>query len=50
MAGAGQWRTLVKVILPLLVPAIALALLTTFAEVAGDFGIATTIARQIISA
>ena len=36
MAGAGQWRTL-KVILPLLVPAIALALLTTFAEVAGDF-------------
>jgi iron(III) transport system permease protein len=47
MAGAGQWRILVKVILPLLVPAIALALLTTFAEVAGDFGIATTIARQM---
>ena len=47
MAGAGRWRILFKVVLPLLVPAIALALLTTFAEVAGDFGIATTIAREM---
>jgi iron(III) transport system permease protein len=47
VASAGPWRIVLRVVLPMLVPAIALALLTTFAEVVGDFGIATTIARSM---
>jgi ABC-type Fe3+ transport system permease subunit len=47
MASARPWRIVWRVVLPLLVPAIGLALLTTFAEVVGDFGIATTIARSM---
>ncbi len=47
LASARPWRIVYKVVLPLLIPAIGLALLTTFAEVVGDFGIATTIARSM---
>jgi ABC-type Fe3+ transport system permease subunit len=47
MASAGPMRTVVKIIVPMLMPAIGLSLLTTFAEVIGDFGLANTIARSM---
>jgi iron(III) transport system permease protein len=47
MASARPWRIVLRVVLPLLVPAIGLALLTAFAEIVGDFGIAATIARSM---
>ena len=47
MSSSGSWRTIRKIVLPMLLPAIGLALLTTFAEVVGDFGIANTIARSM---
>lgn len=47
MASAGSWRTVARIVVPMLMPAIGLALLTTFAEVVGDFGIANTIARSM---
>ncbi|MGV8988769.1 MAG: ABC transporter permease [Cypionkella sp.] len=45
MAGAGTWRIWRCINLPLLMPAIALCLIATFAEVLSDFGLATTIAK-----
>jgi ABC-type Fe3+ transport system permease subunit len=47
MASAGPWRIVTRIVIPMLLPAIALALLTCFAEVVGDFGIAATIARSM---
>lgn len=45
LAGAGTWRIWLRINLPLLLPAIALSLIATFAEVLSDFGLAATIAR-----
>lgn len=45
MAGAGSWRIWARINLPLLLPAIALSLIATFAEVLSDFGLAATIAK-----
>lgn len=45
LAGAGPFRIWVRILLPLLLPAIALSLIATFAEVLSDFGLASTIAR-----
>ncbi|OJY74767.1 MAG: hypothetical protein BGP09_33585 [Rhizobium sp. 60-20] len=47
MASAGPMRTIAKIIVPMLLPAIGLSMLTTFAEVIGDFGLANTIARSM---
>lgn len=47
LAGHGPIQIVLRVVLPLLLPALGLALLTSFAEIAGDFGIATTIAREM---
>ncbi|MDB5561270.1 MAG: iron transporter permease, partial [Hyphomicrobiales bacterium] len=47
IASARPWRIVTRVVLPMLAPAIALALLTTFAEIVGDFGMATTLARSM---
>ncbi|WP_018898072.1 ABC transporter permease subunit [Rhizobium sp. 2MFCol3.1] len=47
MASAGAWPTVRRVIVPMLLPAIALSVLTVFAEIVGDFGIANTIARSM---
>lgn len=45
LSGAGTWRIWLRINLPLLVPAIALSLMATFAEVLSDFGLAATIAK-----
>lgn len=45
MFGASALRIWTRVILPLLLPAIALSMIAVFAEVLSDFGLATTIAR-----
>ncbi len=45
--GASPWQAWVRINLPLLGPAIALAFLSIFAEVVADFGMAATIARTI---
>ena len=45
LSGAGPWRIWMSINLPLLLPAIMLAVIATFAEVLSDFGLATTIAR-----
>ncbi len=47
MASAKPMQTLRRIILPMLLPAIGLSLLTTFAEIVGDFGMANTIARSM---
>ncbi|NLS00350.1 iron ABC transporter permease [Rhizobium sp. P38BS-XIX] len=47
MASAGSMRTISRIIIPMLMPAIGLSLLTTFAEIIGDFGLANTIARSM---
>jgi ABC-type Fe3+ transport system permease subunit len=47
MASASPARTIVRIVLPMIMPAIGLSLLTTFAEVVGDFGLANTIARSM---
>ena len=47
MAGAGPWRITRVIILPMLASAVALSLLTTFAEIISDFGMASTIAKQM---
>ncbi len=46
LSGAGPWRIWLRINLPLLLPAIALSLIATFAEVLSDFGLAATIARS----
>ncbi|MCM2294667.1 ABC transporter permease subunit [Allorhizobium sp. BGMRC 0089] len=46
MAGASGWRIWTRINLPLLLPAIALSLIASFAEMLSDFGMATTIARS----
>ncbi len=46
LAGAGTWRIWLRINLPLLVPAIALSMIATFAEVLSDFGLASTIAHS----
>lgn len=45
--GASPWQAWLRINLPLLGPAIALAFLAIFAEVVADFGMAATIARTI---
>lgn len=45
MFGASPARIWARIVLPLLVPAIALSMIAVFAEVLSDFGLATTIAR-----
>ncbi len=47
MASARPGQTIRRIILPMLMPAIGLSLLTTFAEIVGDFGMANTIARSM---
>jgi len=47
MASARPRQTVLRVVLPMLLPAIGLSLLTTFAEIVGDFGMANTIARSM---
>lgn len=47
MASAGPWRILRLILLPMLASAIGLSLLTTFAEIVSDFGMASTIAKQM---
>lgn len=47
MASARPLQAIRRVVIPMLLPTIALALLTTFAEIVGDFGIANTIARSM---
>ncbi|MBB3397371.1 ABC-type Fe3+ transport system permease subunit [Rhizobium sp. BK068] len=47
MASARPFQVTRRIVVPMLLPAIALALLTTFAEIVGDFGIANTIARSM---
>ena len=47
VAAPTWWPIVRRVVLPLLLPAIFLGLMTTFAEVVGDFGMATTIARSM---
>lgn len=46
MAGASGWRIWTRINLPLLMPAIMLSLIATFAEMLSDFGMASTIARS----
>jgi len=45
--GASAWTAWLRVNLPLLAPAIMLSLLTVFADVLSDFGMAATIARRV---
>ncbi len=45
--GASPWQAWLRINLPLLGPAVALAFLAIFAEVVADFGMAATIARTI---
>jgi iron(III) transport system permease protein len=45
--GASPWKAWLRINLPLLAPAVALAYLAIFAEVVADFGMAATIARTI---
>jgi iron(III) transport system permease protein len=45
--GASPWQAWLRINLPLLAPAVALAFLAIFAEVVADFGMAATIARTI---
>jgi len=47
MASARPGQTIRRIVVPMLMPAIGLSLLTTFAEVVGDFGMANTIARSM---
>ncbi len=47
MASARPGQTIRRIVLPMLAPAIGLSLLTTFAEIVGDFGMANTIARSM---
>jgi len=47
MASARPGQTIRRIVVPLLLPAIGLSLLTTFAEIVGDFGMANTIARSM---
>lgn len=47
MASARPRQTIRRIVLPMLLPAIGLSLLTTFAEIVGDFGMANTIARSM---
>ena len=47
VAGASSWWAWIRINLPLLAPAVALAFLAIFAEVVADFGMAATIARAI---
>ncbi|TCL69437.1 ABC transporter permease subunit [Rhizobium sp. BK251] len=47
MASARPWQTIRRIVAPMLLPAIGLSLLTTFAEIVGDFGMANTIARSM---
>ena len=47
VAGASSWWAWIRINLPLLAPAVALAFLAIFAEVVADFGMAATIARTI---
>lgn len=47
MASARPRQTIRRIIVPMLLPAIGLSLLTTFAEIVGDFGMANTIARSM---
>lgn len=45
LAGAGLWRTWMRINMPLLAPAFALCVIAVYAEVLSDFGLASTIAR-----
>jgi len=45
--GASPWQAWLRINLPLLGPAVALAFLAIFAEVVADFGMAATVARTI---
>lgn len=47
MASARPGQTVRRIVIPMLLPAIGLSLLTTFAEIVGDFGMANTIARSM---
>lgn len=47
MASARPGQTIRRIVVPMLLPAIGLSLLTTFAEIVGDFGMANTIARSM---
>ncbi len=47
MASARPRQTIRRIVVPMLLPAIGLSLLTTFAEIVGDFGMANTIARSM---
>jgi ABC-type Fe3+ transport system permease subunit len=47
MASARPGQTVRRIVVPMLLPAIGLSLLTTFAEIVGDFGMANTIARSM---
>jgi len=47
VAGASSWQAWIRINMPLLAPAVALAFLAIFAEVVADFGMAATIARTI---
>jgi ABC-type Fe3+ transport system permease subunit len=47
MASARPRQTIRRIVVPMLLPAIGLSLLTTFAEIVGDFGTANTIARSM---
>ncbi|TCR85261.1 ABC-type Fe3+ transport system permease subunit [Rhizobium sp. BK376] len=47
MASANSARTIILIVVPMIMPAIGLSLLTSFAEIVGDFGIANTIARSM---
>ena len=47
IVGASSWQAWLRINLPLLGPAVALAFLAIFAEVIADFGMAATIARSI---
>jgi iron(III) transport system permease protein len=47
VAGASPWRAWLRINLPLLASAVALAYLAIFAEVVADFGMAATIARTV---
>jgi len=46
VSGAGRFRAWVRVVIPLLRPALLAGLLLVFAEVISDFGIAATIGQQ----
>lgn len=45
LSGVGPWHIWTKINLPLVMPAIILSVIATFAEVLSDFGLATTIAK-----